>query len=134
MSKSEQKHRVPTAHGEVEYETVECDSCGEQVAREAATSIVVGDVKEKAPLNGLDYSRYKFHGTPAEGWVCEYCQDDPAGFPRVTYTLSTEEIIMIAGVVVVVALTLLDGTMQLAALGIAAVEILVTPQILKRAG
>ena len=102
MSKSEQKHRVPTAHGEVEYETVECDSCGEQVAREAATSIVVGDVKEKAPLNGLDYSRYKFHGTPAEGWVCEYCQDDPAGFPRVTHTLSTEDIILIVGVVMVV--------------------------------
>jgi len=42
--------------------------------------------------------------------------------------------VMNAGIVVVVALTLLDGTMQLAALGIAAVEILVTPQILKRAG
>jgi hypothetical protein len=41
---------------------------------------------------------------------------------------------MSAGVVVVVALTLLDGTMQLAALGIAAIEVLVTPQILKRAG
>jgi hypothetical protein len=42
--------------------------------------------------------------------------------------------VMSAGIVVLVALTLLDGTMQLAALGIAAVEILVTPQILKRAG
>ena len=41
---------------------------------------------------------------------------------------------MSAGVVVVVALTLLDGTMQLAALGIASIEVLVTPQILKRAG
>lgn len=38
-----------------------------------------------------------------------------------------------AGVVAVIALTVLEGTMQLVALGIAALEVLVVPQILKRA-
>jgi hypothetical protein len=38
-----------------------------------------------------------------------------------------------ASIVVLIAFVLLDGTIQLAALGIAAVELLVAPQILKRA-
>lgn len=40
---------------------------------------------------------------------------------------------MSASVVGLVALAFLDGTMQLAAFGIAAVELLVVPQVLKRA-
>lgn len=39
-----------------------------------------------------------------------------------------------AAIIVAIALTLLDGTVRWVALGIAAVEVVVTPQILKRAG
>ena len=66
-------------------------------------------------------------------------QHAPASSPHMSSVLENPVVhygmpAMSAGLVVVVALTLLDGTMQLAALGIAAVEVLVTPQILKRAG
>ena len=51
------------------------------------------------------------------------------GKPLVHYGLPA----ISASVVVLIAFTLLDGTIQLAALGIAAVELLVVPQVLKRA-
>lgn len=72
-----------TAHGEVTYETVECDSCGHELPKEEARDIVVGD------LQGVD--RWAHMGDEFEfknyrrGYVCQFCEDDPAGFPGASF-------------------------------------------------
>ena len=53
----------------------------------------------------------------------------PFASPLVRYGMS----FVSAAVVAVVAFTLLEGTIRYVALGIAALELVVTPQILKRA-
>lgn len=52
---------VETAHGTVEYETVACDSCGQEIHEDDAREFTIGD---------------------REGVACEHCVDEgPAEFP-----------------------------------------------------
>lgn len=73
------QRKAVTAHGEVPYETVECDSCGNEVAKDDAEKFVIGDHihTDKWSHKGdeLEFKNYR------TGWACEYCKGDPAGFP-----------------------------------------------------
>jgi len=60
-----EKQTAVTAHGEVEYEVVKCDSCGNMVLPENTAEFTIGD---------------------REGVACEHCVDEgPASFPGSTY-------------------------------------------------
>jgi len=65
--------------------------------------MVVGDVNEKRDYTSIGHTTYEFAGSPAEGWVCEYCRDDPAGFPRPQINLSEEDVVMIGAMLIVAA-------------------------------
>jgi len=85
-----QTQKAVTAHGEVEYDVVECASCGNDVAKEEAERFVmVHDLKKKTDWH--DHTEYEmYHHT--EGWACQYCRDDPSGFPTPTLKVDTEEL------------------------------------------
>lgn len=71
-----------TVYGEVDYETVECSSCETEVLKEEAQRFVVGDVRRHKSLDNRGIETYAFKkGTVRDGWACEFCVDDPAGFP-----------------------------------------------------
>ena len=79
-----ERETAVTVHGEVEYETVECVSCGESVAAEHTTSVIVGDVSHiKHWSHTAD--EYQFGNGMDRGKLCEYCRDDPAAYPSGRY-------------------------------------------------
>ena len=52
---------TPTPYGEIEFETVECDSCGDELLEKNAKEFTIGD---------------------REGLACEYCTENgPIDFP-----------------------------------------------------
>jgi hypothetical protein len=74
------KQTVPTPHGEVEYETVECASCGNDVAKTDAYRFLMY-------RQGSDPSFVSNADEQAAGWACPYCYDaGPADFPRAETT------------------------------------------------
>jgi len=75
-----ERETAVTIHGEVEYATVECSSCGETVAAEHATSVIVGDVTNIESW-GHQPDQYEFGNGKERGKICEYCRDDPAAYP-----------------------------------------------------
>lgn len=68
---------------EVNYETVTCSSCDNEVAKQNATRFVMGDVHKKQEWRTLGHIDYEFKtGTIREGWACEYCRDEgPISLP-----------------------------------------------------
>lgn len=71
------KEKIPTAHGEVEYETVECSSCGNTVPEQSAKRYVVGTVQNIKHWGALGKREYEFDTSDyQEGWACEYCRND----------------------------------------------------------
>ena len=67
------KNKAATAHGEVEYETVTCDSCGIEVVESDAVEFQIGEDLDKR------YSR----DVHISGYACRHCADvGPAGFPE----------------------------------------------------
>lgn len=79
MSKS--KEELGTVHGVVEYETVECTSCGEKVVEEDALTIFVGEYHGKSSRSYESYDRIKL-ANYKKGYLCPYCTDDPAKYPQ----------------------------------------------------
>jgi hypothetical protein len=76
-----------TAHGEVEYEVVECSSCGQKIREEDAVRFVVGELNDKKSYTHGE--RYNFNPqTVNEGWACDICREDPAGFPTTDRSVS----------------------------------------------
>jgi len=75
-----EKIEEQTAYGTVEYEVVECDSCGNTVSKEGAKRFVIGDYAGKQSWihcgDELEFNNYRM------GWCCEFCESEPAGFPR----------------------------------------------------
>lgn len=70
------KHSVATAHGEIEYETVTCASCGTEVLPEDAKRLVVGDVLEHHEWHASGKEKFTFDlDTLAVGWACSYCRE-----------------------------------------------------------
>jgi hypothetical protein len=67
------KNKAATAHGEVEYETVTCDSCGTEVIESDAMSFQIGTQLDKK------YSRDVY----VTGHACQHCADvGPAAYPE----------------------------------------------------
>jgi len=75
-----QQQKTVTAHGEVEYETVECDSCGNIIPKEDGKRFVIGEFNRKDSWthkgDELEFESYRM------GWCCPFCETDPAGFPN----------------------------------------------------
>ena len=70
--------RTPTAHGEIEYETVECAFCQQMIVAENAVSVVLGGEVENVyhTLDEIDLC-----GTDIEASVlCPYCAESIFGF------------------------------------------------------
>jgi hypothetical protein len=75
-----ERKQAYTAHGEVEYETVECDSCGEDVVKEEAMRFgIAQSVRENYRAD-----EEKLTGVEKVGWVCPWCQEDPIKYPAPT--------------------------------------------------
>jgi hypothetical protein len=66
-----------TAYGEVEYETVQCESCENEVAKEDALALAVGDIYKKRVWSHSNERKYYFNDDSDfyEGWLCPYCGD-----------------------------------------------------------
>lgn len=74
--------KVHTGEGEVEYETVICTSCGDEVAKQNCTNVIVGDITDERHWS-FGKHKYTFRDDrPAEGWLCEYCHEEPAAYPQ----------------------------------------------------
>lgn len=73
-----------TLHGDVAYKTVECSSCGSEVAKQTAQRMIVGDVVEYQNYRAIGKEKYSFDpDTIRKGWACEYCRHEgPTDFPR----------------------------------------------------
>lgn len=79
-----------TPHGEVEYEVVTCDSCGNDVAKEDAKDFFIGDVDEITDYHGQEKV---YFDTLEQGKACPICADDeavdgPISFPGTGRTSS----------------------------------------------
>jgi hypothetical protein len=64
-----------TAHGTVEYETVECSSCGVEIRKDDASAFAVGDEFGSQYRSKIVVENY------VTGWVCEQCRSAPVAFP-----------------------------------------------------
>jgi len=82
-SMEEQTLEAITEHGSVEYEVVECDSCGMDTTKESAQRFYIGEVKETEDWHYLNHIDVKFtKDTVRKGWACQHCHDgDVAGLP-----------------------------------------------------
>jgi hypothetical protein len=92
------RETVPTVHGEVPYETVECVSCEERVAAKNTKDVIVGEVTRVKDYNHRP-DRYEFGNGMERGNLCEYCRDDPAAYPSGRYfdlVASTRAVIVAA--------------------------------------
>lgn len=75
---------TPTHLGDVDYEVVECASCGSDVLKREATRYAAGDLKEKTVWRGLDKVKIEFDTRGyIDGWLCPYCMDEgPISLPK----------------------------------------------------
>ena len=106
--------QATTIHGEVEYETVDCSSCGDEVAKQNALRFVIADPTDYSVLRAMHKVRLEYKsGTLREGWACPYCADDPAAMPSraqsgrsVTVPLNQEVLITAAMILSTLAFSL----------------------------
>ena len=73
---------VDTAQGQVSYETVICQSCGDEIAKEGAKRCVIGDWNEETHLENIRVHKYEFSSRPDDGWLCDFCHENPAAYPH----------------------------------------------------
>lgn len=83
MSK-EKTLETQTAHGTVEYEVVECDSCESEVSKNEAKPFFIGSVKSISQWGYRNKLEVEFDmDDVVRGWACPYCYDDePIDYPR----------------------------------------------------
>jgi hypothetical protein len=73
----ERTDHATTVHGEVEYKTVECASCGNTVPKQQAKRFVIGTTKNIEHWGMIGKRDYSFETADyQEGWACEYCRND----------------------------------------------------------
>jgi len=77
------KNKAATAHGEVEYETVTCDSCDSEILKSEAKRFVIGDyVRTDTWTHKGDELEFRDY---TMGWACEYCRESgPVAYPQRT--------------------------------------------------
>lgn len=67
----------------MEYETVECDSCGSEVQKEDARRFLMGKISSSREEFGKKQVRFEETPKVVTGWSCPYCVEaGPAGFPK----------------------------------------------------
>lgn len=66
-----------TAYGEVEYETVQCEGCENEVPKEDALALAVGDLYKRRVWSHSNERNYCFRDDSDfyEAWLCPYCAD-----------------------------------------------------------
>lgn len=67
------KEEALTAHGEVEYETIECATCGNKEMKKKSQQFLLGDIKKKYDWKGHD--EFHVYDGYITGHLCEYCAD-----------------------------------------------------------
>jgi hypothetical protein len=78
---SSQTMQAVTEHGSVEYEVVECSSCGMNTTKEHAQRFLIGEMKGEKRW-GFEHEVNFETGTVVKGWACQHCQNgDVAGLP-----------------------------------------------------
>lgn len=76
---------IQTPYGEVEFQTVECDSCGESIRKENAQRFLIGDIHRTRTKFNRRVVHFKKDCNPVVGWCCEYCRDaGPIDYPYLT--------------------------------------------------
>lgn len=78
-----------TEHGEIEYEVVECVSCGQEVAKEDAGTMIISDgkIRNKHNWSHNNYVDLELYGDVDIGPICKHCQDTDNATPM-SYTAS----------------------------------------------
>ncbi len=104
---------VQTVHGDVDYETVECASCGTDTLQRVAKRFVMGEQVDRNHWSHRNVIRIEFDDhTIREGWACEYCYESgPAGYPnsRLGVLVDVPRSFLYLGVAVALALVALSG-------------------------
>lgn len=74
---NEKQKRVAKTHlGEVEYDTVECSSCEQEMLEEDAKRVVVGELQNQKTLSYKSTVKCEFSQSGfLIGWLCEHCCD-----------------------------------------------------------
>jgi len=99
---------VATPHGEVEYETVVCDSCGSETRKDDAYRfLLISELKRES--SRLDHDEFEVYTSDyTDGWACPYCADaDPVDYPgrgyfqRVRSELGSDALVALAIVLAV---------------------------------
>ena len=72
---------VETEHGEVEYETFTCVSCGETFQQSDVHDVVTGDLVWAKPriIKGVEM---EFDAGYTRGYICDECLDNPNEYPH----------------------------------------------------
>lgn len=74
-----------TVYGDVEYETVECDSCNNEVMKEEAFRFLLfGEETLRHKVDKYDRLIYTFEeDSLTKGWACKHCHENgPISFPE----------------------------------------------------
>ena len=68
-----QTRTAVTEHGSVEYEVTECDSCGQKVATDDTSDVIIADTISKE----REYTspKYNINDVSTKGIICEYCEN-----------------------------------------------------------
>lgn len=76
------KRSVQTTEGEVEYDTVVCSSCGDEMTKQGTARVVIGQIKEEGYWRHKDSTNMEFEGRPHKGWLCDVCHETPTAYPH----------------------------------------------------
>jgi hypothetical protein len=78
------ENQTLTAHGEVEYETRVCSSCGSEHPLQDSEVFVIGKYVDDDTWSYRSEHEFTFkHRTVTWGWACEHCRDhDPVMYPQ----------------------------------------------------
>jgi hypothetical protein len=116
---------VATPHGEVEYETVVCDSCGSETRKDDAYRfLLISELKRERSFS--TYAEFRINKSEyADGWACPYCADaEPIDYPgrgyfqRVRSELGSDALVALAIVLSVLCVLIVVFLMTLVAAAI----------------
>jgi hypothetical protein len=85
MSSETATQVAETPHGAIEYETVECTSCGNECLPEEAKDFVTGDGLRNTSVGARNRKALVFYldDDPVQGIACPHCHDEgPMSFPE----------------------------------------------------
>jgi len=60
-------------YGEKEIEVVECDSCGQEVAKDESYAFLMTKGRASLAWDDID----------ANGWACRHCAENPISYPMI---------------------------------------------------